>query len=73
MKNWKTTFSSLGLAVVVQVAAYAAQGKITKLGLLVSVAIAVNGFFQKDKDVTGGTRVNTAPAETASQLKAEGQ
>lgn len=60
MKNWKTSLIGLAFAVGNAVATHlfqAPDGKIDRGALFSSVGLLVLGFFAKDHDVTGGSRV----------------
>lgn len=56
MKNWKTTLTGLILATMVAVQPLATDGLDLKkdwFKFVLSIGIAVFGFFSKDHDVTG--------------------
>jgi hypothetical protein len=56
--SWKTTVLGILLAIVVVVAPLLQTGTVTWKDITIAVLLAVAGYLQKDKDVTGGTRSN---------------
>ena len=56
MKNWKTFLSSVCLAISLQGDTLGLPPKIVKVATTVSVLLF--GSAAKDKDVTGGSRLN---------------
>jgi hypothetical protein len=56
--SWKTTLVGILLAIVVGIVPIIQTGTIDIKALVIAALLAVAGFLQKDKDVTGGTRSN---------------
>jgi hypothetical protein len=56
--SWKTTLLGILLAIVVVVAPLLQTGTVTWKDITIAVLLAIAGYLQKDKDVTGGTRTN---------------
>jgi hypothetical protein len=56
--SWKTTVLGILLAIVVVVAPLLQTGTVTWKDITIAVLLAIAGYLQKDKDVTGGTRTN---------------
>lgn len=60
MKNWKTTLVGFLFAVLNAFATnffHASDGQFNRAGFFNSLGLLVIGFFAKDHDVTGGSRV----------------
>lgn len=55
MKNWRTTAAGLIGAVIIGIVPVIKDGKINWEAVTVAAVIAVAGFLQKDKQVTGGS------------------
>ena len=59
MKNYKTTFTGLSLAILIAVQPLAETGEFNLkrdyLRYLIAIAIACFGYFSKDHDVSGTT------------------
>lgn len=56
--SWKTTLFGVLAAIAVVVISLVSAGKVTVEEIVIAVCLAIAGYFQKDKDVTGGTRPN---------------
>ena len=78
LTNWKTSVSGIVTAaagfVVATPELFTGHPWVVAIAkYLMAGGFMALGFSSKDLDVTGGTKLNTPPAQDSQQLKAEGK